>query len=504
MRKGPLSFSSALAGSLLLLAIIAGCDSNSSIGRDKDFTAPALPKPSLSNLVIQGLEVDLKPAFDPEIYHYAVQCGDGDNFSVAFEATDTTTTKINKAVADDNQVTFENLSIRDDIVIDLLRGSRSETYYLHCTSSSFPEMTITERSSSVDEGFLIIAPRMSGGSYLFIIDNNAVPRFRRFVEGLVTDFKRHADGRYSYAQRTERNEFGIWDSEIVILDSSLVEERRVRTVGLNQTDNHDFLITEEGTYMLMSYNSERRDLREYGLAEDELTRDSVIQEQTQSGDVVFEWNSWDHIDIDDCLNHRFPDDYAHINSIQVAPDGDIIASLRGCSSVVKIDRSSAETIWQLGGFSSDLTIVGDPYAEFCGQHTATLGSDNSLLLFDNGGHCNGERELTFGNFSRAVAYDIDETAEQAAFTRDYSYNGSYSEYTSSGGSVFKTRNGNWLISWAKGISDITEIAPDNSIALRLEVSDGTDKLRVYRAYREYDLDLPIRVNGETEFISFSD
>lgn len=493
MYKVYLSFSRTLLSSLFFLTVITGCDTNS----------VALPKPSLSNLIIQGLEDDLNPAFDPEIYHYAVQCGDGDNFSVTFEATNTTTTKINKAVTDDNQVTFGNLSILDDIVIDLFRGSLNQTYYLHCTSSSFPEMAITKRSSLVDEGFLVISPRMSDDSFLFIIDNNAVPRFRRIVEGLVTDFKRHSDGRYSYAQRTEKNEFGFWNNEIVILDSSLVEEQRLTTVSLNHTDNHDFLITEEGTYMLLSYNSERRDLSEYGLAVNELTRDSVIQEQTQSGEVLFEWNSWDHIDIDDCLNHRFPDDYAHINSIQVAPDGDIIASLRGCSAVVKIDRSSTDTVWQLGGLNSDLTIVGDLYDEFCGQHTATLGPDDSLLLFDNGGHCNGERELTFGNFSRAVAYDIDETVMQATFSRDYSYNELYSEYTNSGGSVFKTRSGNWLISWARGIRDITEIAPDNSIALRLEVSDGVDKLRVYRAYREYNLDLPITVNGETEFISFS-
>ena len=67
--------------SFLLVTAVAGCDSDSQVGKDEGFTVPALPKPSLSTLSVQGLELGLKPAFDPGIYHYAAQCGDGDPFS---------------------------------------------------------------------------------------------------------------------------------------------------------------------------------------------------------------------------------------------------------------------------------------------------------------------------------------------------------------------------------------------------------------------------------------
>lgn len=488
---------------LCLSLVTTGCESGPDNGKDAGFGVPMQAKPSLTALSIDGLEAGLYPAFSTSVRHYAVQCGDGGAFSINFTTENTTEAKFNGLVALENVVSFQNLNIRDDIAIRVSNGDLSETYYLHCTSSSFPKLAITERSELVDDGFLLISPRMSGKSFMLILDNNAVPRFRKVIDGSITDFKRHWDGRYSYAQRTVINDFGFSDFEIVILNSKFEEQERLKTIGLNQTDNHDFLVTRDGTYMFLSYNSKQRDLSAYGLSESELTRDSVIQEQTPSGEVVFEWNSWDHVSIDNCLNHRFPDDYAHINSITIAEDRNIVASLRGCSIVLKIDRSSAETVWQLGGFDSDLTIVGDSYGEFCGQHTASLGADNSLLIFDNGGHCNGVREDTFGTFSRAVTYTIDESSAQANFTRDYSYNSSYSDYTSSGGSVFSTKNGNWLISWARGVSDITEIAPDNSVALRLEVSDGAEKLTVYRAYREYDLDLPITVNGETKFLNFS-
>ena len=56
------------------------------------------------------------------------------------------------------------------------------------------------------------------------------------------------DGRYSYAIKTVANEFGKPNSEIVVLDAHFQEIKRLSTIGLNQTDNHDFLITSDGTY----------------------------------------------------------------------------------------------------------------------------------------------------------------------------------------------------------------------------------------------------------------
>jgi hypothetical protein len=368
-------------------------------------------------------------------------------------------------------------------------------------------MEITTKTEGVDDGVMIISPNSGDKGYLLILDNNGVPLFRRVIDGRVTDFKRHFDGRYSYALRdSSRNEFGQWDNTIVVLNASFQEERRLNTVGLNHTDNHEFLITTEGTFILASYNSSYRDMRPWGLSESELTRDSVIQELNDQGEVLFEWDSWDHIDVNNCLNHRFPDDYAHLNSIQVAPDGNLIASLRGCSMVVKIDRASGTgaTIWDIGGLDPSLQIVGDSFEEFCGQHTASEDEDGNLYIFDNGGHCNGTREETSGLFSRALQYLLDLDAGQANFQRDYSLNGSYSEYTTSGGSFFPVQNGNWLINWSAGINDITEVSPDGDIELQFFLSSGGEKLRVYRVYRDYDLELPINIDGELSFYRFGE
>ena len=96
------------------------------------------------------------------------------------------------------------------------------------------------------------------------------------------------------------NQFGVTDSVIVLLDDDFNEIDQLETVGLTQTDNHDFIITDEGNRIFLSYNSTARDMSAFGLSTDEIVGDSVIQEVTPSGQVLFEWNSWDHIDLADC------------------------------------------------------------------------------------------------------------------------------------------------------------------------------------------------------------
>ncbi|MDA8627065.1 arylsulfotransferase family protein [Pseudomonadales bacterium] len=473
---------------------------------ENDVASP--PLLALSDLTVESVDNIFYPPFSADTRHYAASCGGGESISVDLVSLNQEAQiHVNDSVRGTGaaSISLDGLTTENDIVIELTSAGYSEKYYIHCITSEFPLVEITTKTEDVDDGVMILSPFFENKGYLLILNNNGVPLFRRIIDGRVTDFKRHSDGRYSYALRgSSRNEFGHWDNTIVVLNAAFQEERQLKTVGLNHTDNHEFLITTEGTFILASYNSSYRDMRPWGLSEKELTRDSVIQELNDQGEVLFEWNSWDHIDVNNCLNHRFPDDYAHLNSIQVAPDGNLIASLRGCSMVVKIDRASGSgaTIWDIGGLDPSLQIVGDSFQEFCGQHTASEDKAGNLYIFDNGGHCNGTREETSGLFSRALQYSLDLDAGQASFQRDYSLNSSYSEYTTSGGSFFPVQNGNWLINWSKGINDITEVSLDGNIELKFFLSSGGEKLRAYRVYRDYDLDLPINIDGELTFYRF--
>lgn len=330
-------------------------------------------------------------------------------------------------------------------------------------------------------------------TYLTIIDNNGVPRFQRKIDGRAVDFKLHPNGLYTYALGIGRNQFGINDSVIVVLDDSFDEVGRLSTVGLTQTDNHDFIFTEEGSRIFVSYNSMVRDMTAFGLSAEEVVGDSVIQEVDNNGNIIFEWNSWDHIDLSDCQQTgypRFPSDYAHLNAVSLTEDGDLIGSFRGCGQVLRIDRSTGAVDWYLGGSQSDYLITGDSFNEFCGQHTAWQLENGNVLMFDNGSFCLGGREALYGQFSRAVEYALDPETGQAMFVRDYSLDGVYQAFTRSQGSVQLLSNGNWLVGWGNGPDvSVTEVNPSGRKVFEMRLSVEGNIAVSYRAFRSHLVEL---------------
>ena len=389
------------------------------------------------------------PAFDPEILHYAVGCQDTLTLTLSTRETDTRLAvngiqRANRDVA----VELTGLAGGSDIPITLT-GSEgaSTTYVLHCLADEFPAI-ITEKKPGAWDGLITIGVPVfspaSPASYLAMIDNNGVPRIHWWIFARVRIFRTHRDGRYPYSYGKQ-----VLTRNVIVLDENLESVDTVTTVPPLQTiDLHDFVIKSNGNYLLLAYEPARRDMSQFTNSDGnpygttELTRDSVIQEVTPDKEEAFNWNSWDHMAVEDCTQHRFPDDYAHVNSVQ-AFDDDIVASFRGCSKVLRIDGDSGDVIWRLGksnrsdadwtasGAQPPLRIVGDPYGEFCGQHSARMIGNGNLLLFDNGVAClvdpEGNRTRPGEDFSRVVEYAIDPDHGEAVFQRHYSYHGEFNK-----------------------------------------------------------------------------
>ena len=467
---------------------------------DSIYDAASSNPASLTTMALSSNGGVFYPAFDTETKNYAASCGDGDEITVsASSLNESTEIYINNTLLDSatDSLVLQGLSYNNDIVVEARTGDISDEFVIHCISQEFPQIDIITKTQDIDDGFIITTATHNfidgRKSWLLVLDNNGVPRYRQLINGRAFDLHQHSDGRYSYGVLLPgRNEFGQREYEYVVLDSSFSEVDRVQTVDLNNTDGHDFLITPESTYMLLSYNSIYRDFTAYGLSDNELTRDSIIQEVSFDGELLFEWNSFDHVDINDCLIHRFPDDYAHINSVYVAPDGNIIASLRGCSKIFKIDRVTGDTIWSMGGMEPTLQIVGDPFREFCGQHSVTEDEFGNVYIFDNGGPCNGSRETEFGQFSRALQYKVNIESSTAIFVRDYSPDNSYTEYAFASGSLQPSYSGNWLISWGHMVDvGVTEVTPNGDVALQFEMRFDDEVWDPYRAYRIRDFSFPV-------------
>ena len=486
----------------------------------------------LSNLAVTGASRAMYPPFNPEVRHYAVGCAQGDAVTLALSANDAQTRLAVNGIQQpgpDAVVDVAGLTGESDITITLSGSDgASTTYVVHCIYDEFPRIT-TQNPGGVAGLFLISAAQDDGMfAHIAIVDTNGVPRFHRRFDGQGggSHFKFHRDGKhpYSYSRRVAFVTNFAGDvsrtNAIVVLDRNFDVVDEVQVVPpLTQTTAHDFVIRPNGNYIILSYEPAQRDLSRFvnddrePYSTTEGTEDSVIQEITPRHAEVFRWNSWDHMAIADCTQHVFPRDYAHVNSIEVV-EGDIVASFRGCSQVLRIDGTSGAVVWRLGksnradeewmanGVPAPLTILNDPYGEFCGQHAARMLPNGNLILFDNGGHCledpdTGLSERVGGVFSRVVEYSLDPARGEAIFVRHHSLHGDFDRFARSQGHVEAMDNGHWLVSWGRGLVDddpypslppdqtLTEVDPETGaevFSLRLQHANGDAVLHT-RAYR---------------------
>ena len=429
----------------------------------------------LPPLELESLQVfaplGMYPAFDAGIHHYTLTCRNDPTLRVTATAKRSgASLTLLRANPDDNHHAVGNLdawvSVNGfhDIAIELNDGGETTMYVVHCRPDDFTGVKILKKLDGASEGFLFVTPRGSiVGKYGALIDYDGLPRriihgervFRPFPNGPTID-----DRQVRYGTHTQ------------LLDEEFKLIRNLNVVApLIGADDHDFLVTDRG-FLFISYHNTIRDLSAYQdnagnpLPSAARIRDSVIQEVTLGSAELFHWNSWDHLAVEsDCLfvkkylGDRF--EYAHLNSLQIV-DGDIIASFRGCSQVLRIDRSSGTGAveWKLGGTAPDpdstptytyLPLVGDPAGEFCGQHQATLTAAETVVMFDNGVQCLGPRK-DLDPFSRVVEYDIS-SGTQATFLREYplpdgqGYSISHGGVTVLNADDTDRNNDRWLIAW---------------------------------------------------------
>ena len=113
-------------------------------------------------------------------------------------------------------------------------------------------------------------------------------------------------------------------------------------------DTHDFQILPNGHALVLIYDSQYIDLSKIvpgGYPAGRVDQ-SVIQEVDVDNNVVFQWRSLDHIPITDTYKPIVKNlDYIHVNSIWFDElDGNIIASCRETSEVIKISRVTGEVL----------------------------------------------------------------------------------------------------------------------------------------------------------------
>jgi hypothetical protein len=328
---------------------------------------------------------------------------------------------------------------------DVSTGAGNTTHHVRCLPDDFPEWTF-EEFGAADWQWYIVAPSTGGPRYTIVFDGHGVPVW--WFQGTGGDSKYLDDGTLAWVQGTMGNDPRY---QIRALDGTLLNT--VRTVD-TALDDHDLQLLPNGNYMVMSYKPRAGtvDLTAYGGPADAAVLDAELQEVEPDGDLVWSWNSETHIGLDE-TDHWWDDfvlanptrfgpghDVVHINSVEVT-NGSVVASMRHTDGIYKIDRSTGDIVWKLGGTTTpeSLTVIGDPLGAdpLGGQHDARTLADGTLTVHDNG--------TNKGRPPRAVRYEIDETAGTATLLESVSD----PDAPAAGccGSARRSASGSWVASW---------------------------------------------------------
>ncbi len=480
--------------------------------------APVAAPVAAHSISVAGAGVGMYPAFEPAVERYGVTTTGATGGAV--EVTATTSDPDGVVLVNGRAVTgptlVTGLGDGDEISVIIEDSDGRSVHSLVHLPARFPTLEVVENRPETAPGVVgLTLSEWNANSDHFetAVDRNGVPAYVQRVPGNSMDFKRQADGVLSVSRATSTP--GRTGHGLHLLDDQLRSTSVHETEGLKNTDGHDSIVLPNGHIVLLSYEF------------DEATQltDSVIQELDAAGNLLFEWNSADHLDIEaestsgTSTSGPWRGDYAHINSVQVLPDGNFLASFRHTSSVMKIARSggdghqAGDVLWRLGGKLSDFKFVNDPHAGPCAQHTAYMAENGNIVIFDNGSWAVNGTELCVDPddptgpsvdrpFTRITEYAIDEDAGTAELV--WSYERTMPDalgnptrlFAIFAGSGIRLPNGSTLVNWASEKRAMaSELTAAGDVAWEVRDANPTIQARFF-SYRAFKFDLPDAIDPE--------
>ncbi|KAI6709498.1 hypothetical protein JHW43_007971 [Diplocarpon mali] len=256
-------------------------------------------------------------------------------------------------------------------------------------------------------------------------------------------------------------------------------------------DKHEFHIMNEETALFVSYTPVPYDLRGLGnnSPRAQWLLDGIFQEvDIETGDLLFEWRSLDHVSPDECvvslstpsLGSGFHStdaiDFFHINSV----DGngrDYLISGRRTSTIYKIDGTTGDIIWRLGGKYSNFTF--GPGAEFGLQHDARFipgsedGHTETISLLDNNGR-HIDSKAGWENQSSGKILSLDTKNWTASLVQVFP--APHGIFAFEMGNTQVLANKNVLVNWGAA-GAVTEFSPNGTVIFHAYLDSG----ELYRA-----------------------
>ncbi|KAF2218667.1 ASST-domain-containing protein [Elsinoe ampelina] len=277
----------------------------------------------------------------------------------------------------------------------------------------------------------------------------------------------------------------------VLMDSNYNVYKEISPAeGTNGINPHELLVRDEGkrAFMIESRIEQFDDSEPTErLRNDHFVHDSIVELDTKSGEPIYRWSAHRHgimpnetqlVNATESWNSTEMWDLLHINSVEPTASGDFITSARHSSTIYKIQRSTGNVLWRLGGelssFSQDFN--------FTWQHDARVVFENEtttiLSFFDNA----SQNVLTtppsaVSSTAKLVALDT-ENMKATLLTEWRRPDGGLTQLRGSVQNLPDT--GNILVSWSEQgyMSEHTQEGE-----LLWEAKFSTPRFNTYRAYK---------------------
>jgi hypothetical protein len=339
-----------------------------------------------------------------------------------------------------------------------------------------PTITVLQPAQGTAPGLVFIAPSSGPGQRGAMIFDNAgeLVWFHPVAHKAVTDFKVGLyHGKPVLTWWEGKAVEGLGDGEWVVLDASYRELARFSTAHGRRGDLHEFVITPQNTALVTSNETVTWDLTSVGGSRRGHVVGGVVQElELPSGRLLWEWRSLDHVAVAETEIKQRPGprfDYFHINSIDVAPDGNLIISARNTWAAYKISRRTGRILWRLGGKRSDFTLGKG--ARFEWQHDVREHAHGVVSVFDNAAAPQEEPE------SRALLLTLDTKRMHASLEHAFTHKPPVLSHFL--GNTQLLDNGGVFVGWG-GSPYVTEFTRGGAIAYDARLPHGGQSYRAFR------------------------
>ena len=349
-----------------------------------------------------------------------------------------------------------------------------------------PVVAVTQNAGAAAGGqgpYLFLAPRgyagkSVGDSGLMIVDRDGqLVWFGPPISGTPLNFTKQVYRGQPVLTWSAGivNAVGITYGTSYIADTSYRVIAKVKAGHGAQTDLHEFSITPQDTALITAHRKIQADLSSVGGPTKGYLMTSNAQEiDIASGRVLFDWNSLDHVPLTESYQKLMggtsstPYDYFHINSVALAPDGDVIISSRNTWTVYKVSRSSGKIAWRLGGKKTDFTAGTG--AHFAWQHDARMPAADVLTVFDNASSPPEEPQ------SRGLLLNVDTKAMHVTLKQAYKHPAGL--LADNQGSVQLQPDGRVFVGWGAE-PYLSEFAADGSLLLDAELPLNDQSYRAF-------------------------